>query len=98
REKLGVPYSEPYLHGPREDLLPNPLAAATSGEWIRGMSVVGFRGNSHGDLHADNILVPQPQQGSPSDDQFRRYVLVDLSTFSSKGLITVDPAHLLLSI
>lgn len=96
-EKLDVSCSESFFHGSR-GLLPNPLAAATSGEWIGEISVLGFRGNSHGDLHADNILIPRPQQGNPSAADFERYVLIDLSTFSSRGLIAVDPAHLLLSI
>jgi len=97
-EKLDVSCSEAFFNGSRGGLLPNPLAAATSGQWINEMSVLGFRGNSHGDLHADNILIPWPQQGNPSAADFARYVLIDLSTFSSRGLIVVDPAHLLLSI
>jgi hypothetical protein len=97
-EKLGVSCSEPFLTGSRGEPLSNPLAAATSGQWINEMSVLGFRGNSHGDLHADNILIPWRQQDNPSVADFERYVLIDLSTFSNRGLIAVDPAHLMLSI
>lgn len=96
-DRLGVSSSEAYLTI-LSPLLPNPLAAVTTGEWIEGMSVLGFRGNAHGDLHTDNILVPQPHNASFSTADFERYILIDLSTFSDKRLILVDPAHLLLSI
>lgn len=97
-QKLHASCSEPLLPSSRGKALPNPLAAETSGESIEGMSVLGLRGNRHGDLHAENILIPWPDRGSPSADHFKRYVLIDLSTFSGRGLITVDPVHLLLSI
>jgi hypothetical protein len=97
-KKLNVSCSEAFFHGSRKEPLPNPLATATSGKWIEEMSVLGLRGNSHGDLHADNILIPLPQQGNPSAADFERYRLIDLSTFRSGGLKAVDPAHLLLSI
>jgi hypothetical protein len=95
-DRLGVSSSESYLFPGQ--LLPNPLAAATTGQWIKGMSVLGFRGNAHGDLHTDNILVPQPNNATLSAANFERYILIDLSTFSDRRLILVDPAHLLLSI
>lgn len=95
--RLGVSCEEAFMQGPTK-LLRNPLAAVTSGEWIDGISVLGFRGNAHGDLHADNILVPRPHDGRPSAAHFGRYLLIDLSTFRSSRLIAVDPAYLLMSI
>jgi hypothetical protein len=99
-DKLGTSYSTPFLQGPQWGVKSNPLAAATRlDESINEMSVIGFRGNSHGDLHPDNILIPLPHQGNaPSVAEFEHYVLVDLSKFRSNGLLAVDPAHLLLSI
>ena len=94
---LGASFTEAYISGP-EKLLPNPLAAATTSMWVAGKNVFGFRGNAHGDLHADNILVPQPHEGRPSVAHFRRYILIDLSTFSNRRLVAADPAFLLMSI
>jgi hypothetical protein len=97
-ERLGAPPSDAYLQGSKEGLLPNPIAAATTGQWINGSSLVGLRGNAHGDLHADNILIPRPRDGKFSAEHFKHYVLIDLSTFGDQRLLAVDPAHLLLSI
>jgi hypothetical protein len=99
-DRLGISWSEPFLQGPEGQLKSNPLAVASGFDaWVNEMSVTGYRGNSHGDLHADNILIPLPHPGSsPSDAEFKRYMLVDLTTFNSNGLLAVDPAHLLLSI
>ena len=94
---LGISRSEPYLDT-LAGSLPNPLAAATAGTLIDKINVLGFRGNAHGDLHADNIMIPFPRAEILSPEHFARYVLIDLSTFGDSKLITVDPAHLLLSI
>ena len=97
-ERLGVRPADAFLQGSKEGLLPNPIHAATTGRWIADRSLFGFRGNAHGDLHADNILIPQPCDGKFSTDHFKRYVLIDLSTFGEQRLLAVDPAHLLLSV
>jgi hypothetical protein len=79
--------------------LPSPLAAVLSGQGIENISLPGFRGNAHGDLHLDNIFIPTPGKGAaPSAKDFRGFVLIDLSTFDDNRLLAVDPAHLLLSI
>jgi hypothetical protein len=79
--------------------LPRPLAAVLSGQGIENISLPGFRGNGHGDLHLDNIFIPTPgKDAAPSAKDFREFVLIDLSTFDDNRLLAVDPAHLLLSI
>src|SRR5262249_1019055 len=78
--------------------LPRPLAAVIHGRHIKNVRLLGFRGNAHGDLHVDNIMVPVLLNDPPSAADFEKFVLIDLSTFSSSRLIAVDPAYLLLSI
>ena len=57
------------------------IADSTSGTWLEDVSLVGLRGNAHGDLHLDNILLPQPPDAELSAAQFQQYILIDLSTF-----------------
>ena len=78
--------------------LPRPLAAVISGENIANVRLPGFRGNAHGDLHTDNILIPVPVNAPPSVAHFEKFLLIDLSTFRADRLLAVDPAHLFLSI
>jgi hypothetical protein len=78
--------------------LPRPLAAVISGENIANVRLPGFRGNAHGDLHTDNILIPVPVNVPPSVAHFEKFLLIDLSTFRADRLLAVDPAHLFLSI
>jgi hypothetical protein len=79
--------------------LPRPLNAVLSGEGLENIWLPGVRGNGHGDLHVDNILIPTPEKGSePTTKEFNRFMLIDLSTFDDNRLLAVDPAHLLLSI
>lgn len=78
--------------------LPRPLAAVINGRYIKNTRLLGFRGNAHGDLHVDNIMVPVLVNDPPSVADFEKFVLIDLSTFSGSWLIAVDPAYLLLSI
>jgi hypothetical protein len=78
--------------------LPRPLAAVILGEQFENVRLFGFRGNAHGDLHVDNILVPILVNAPPSVSDFEKFILIDLSTFSDNRLLAVDPAHLLLSI
>lgn len=99
-DELKIPTSEPCL-SIFGQLLPNPLAmmqGQTQGDWLEDIHVAGLRGNAHGDLHPDNILIPQVRGADASPDLFDEYVLIDLSTFSNERLIAVDPAHLLLAI
>jgi hypothetical protein len=54
-------------------------------------SLAFIEGRSHGDLHADNILLPVYQVPNPS-----RFLLIDLAGASMRSLSN-DPANLLLS-
>jgi hypothetical protein len=99
-ERLGVVASESTLP---DRLLPNPIAAATrersQGRAIDDILISGIRGNAHGDLHPDNILLPLPLTGeSPSSELLDGFVLIDLTTYSNERLLSVDPVYLLLSI
>ena len=78
---------------------PRPLAAVISGQGMENVSLPGLRGNGHGDLHVDNILIPTPSKDAkPTAKDFKKFVLIDLSTFHDNRLLAVDPTHLLLSI
>jgi hypothetical protein len=97
--RLGMPLSEPTVTFRGGETWRNPFAAVSTGDGIRHLGYTsGFRGNAHGDLHADNILVPKPPNAVLGPELFGKYVLIDLSTFGSARLLTVDPIHLLLSI
>jgi hypothetical protein len=79
--------------------LPKPLPAVLDGQGVENVYLPGLRGNGHGDLHVDNILIPTPGKGAtPTAKDFRNFVLIDLSTFDDNRLLAVDPTHLLLSI
>jgi hypothetical protein len=78
--------------------LPRPLAAVITGENVEDIRLSGFRGNAHGDLHVDNILVPILVNAPPAASDFEKFILIDLSTFEDNRLLAVDPTHLLLSI
>jgi hypothetical protein len=79
--------------------LPRPLVAALSGQGVENVCLAGLRGNGHGDLHVDNILIPTTENdAAPTAKDFRKFVLIDLSTFDDDRLLAVDPTHLLLSI
>ncbi len=80
-----------------EDLL-WPLAAVESGERIGHIRLRGICGNSHGDLHPDNILIPVDGNSGPSEYNFEKFILVDLSTFADDRPVAADCAHMLMSV
>ncbi|MGQ4482078.1 hypothetical protein [Streptomyces sp. SAS_276] len=77
----------------RRDLLPNPFALLKR----RGdeTPVLVFRGNSHGDLHVRNVLLPRTELGKVGEEEFK---LIDLGRYSTSGPLSLDPMKLLLSI
>ena len=90
--------SAPAFDAQNGQKLPNPFKAATVGSGLAGVAVHGIRGNAHGDLHPENILVRRPAaQKRPPARFFEDYILIDLSTFSSNRLLAVDPVHLTMS-
>lgn len=82
---------------PPENLL-WPLAAVESGEMIAHIRLTGICGNSHGDLHPDNILIPAHGDTKLPDYDFDKFILIDLSTFADDRPLAVDAAHVLMSI
>ncbi|MFD9697984.1 hypothetical protein [Lentzea sp. NPDC059081] len=89
---LDAPPSVVQIPG-RSAALPNPFAL------LRG--VLGARqhieitlGRAHGDLHADNILIPETDEGSEP----ARYKLLDLSRFEDDAPLARDPMKLVLSV
>ena len=61
---------------------------------IASVRLPGFRGNTHGDLHTDNILIPVPVNAPPSVAHFEKFLLIDLSTFRADRLLAVDPVRI----
>ena len=88
--------SSPTFDAQNGQQLPNPFKAATAGSGLAGVRVYGIRGNAHGDLHPENILVRRTAQKKPPKF-FEDYILIDLSTFSTNRLLAVDPVHLMMS-
>jgi hypothetical protein len=79
---------------PRGRIVPNIAAWLRDHDWVQQDvdHLLVLYGNSHGDLHPDNVLlsmIPQPEADT--------YQLIDLSSYSSAGPLTRDPVHLLLS-
>ncbi|NQX10981.1 hypothetical protein HQQ80_05025 [Microbacteriaceae bacterium VKM Ac-2855] len=71
-------------------LLYNPLILARpENQDYRTIALVG---NSHGDLHVENVLLPIMQQAQPD-----LYRLIDLAHFDTDRSLSDDPANLLLS-
>jgi hypothetical protein len=72
-----------------------PLASLLRrGSEIGRMNLRYVYGNTHGDLHLDNVIVPFMPDGVPD---FERIRLIDLSGFSPSAPLTRDLATLLLS-
>ncbi len=69
---------------------PNPFFVARSS--LADTSTTALLGNSHGDLHVENVFLPVESFPAPS-----KFVLIDLDTFSSSDSLAIDPANLLLS-
>lgn len=74
------------------------IESTISGPGIENIRLSGLRGNAHGDLHLDNIIIPIPVNSKPTKADFKDFILIDLSTYRKDRLLAVDPAHLVLSI
>ncbi|MBO4204888.1 hypothetical protein [Micromonospora echinofusca] len=73
---------------------PNPIQLSKLDSVVSKLEVEYLCGNTHGDLHVDNIIVPLAADGSPEYDQIR---LIDLSGFDPSAPLSRDVATLLLS-
>ncbi|MGW0979580.1 hypothetical protein ACWD33_01890 [Streptomyces xiamenensis] len=84
-----------WVTGRTGKVVPNALAWASADSWREVLSnehLMVVLGCAHGDLHADNILIPQKPLPNPSG-----YRLIDLSAYSEDAPLARDPSHLLLS-
>lgn len=70
-------------------VVPNAFVWATD-QNLESPNILAVLGNGHGDLHLDNVMVPALEP----DSGFR---LIDLSAYSPRMPLAVDPIHLLLS-
>ncbi|MFI6576373.1 hypothetical protein ACIBFB_11260 [Nocardiopsis sp. NPDC050513] len=78
-----------------EEVVPNIAAWLDLSDW-RGLTnghVMAILGRAHGDLHADNILVPVGTAVEAT-----QYKLIDLSGYEREAPLSRDPAHLTLSL
>ncbi|MEU6073326.1 hypothetical protein [Micromonospora sp. NPDC047074] len=92
---LGLPGAEePWLEWAGEQMLPNPLQTVEPGSPFDTEEIDYLYGNSHGDLHGGNVLVPRDAEGRLTPDDFR---LVDLNTFDDTAPLTRDLATLMLT-
>jgi len=73
---------------------PNPMRLPQVDSIVSRLPVKYLSGNSHGDLHMDNIIIPLAADGSLEHEQIR---LVDLSGFDPSAPLSRDVATLLLS-
>ncbi|WP_203906050.1 FxSxx-COOH system tetratricopeptide repeat protein [Rhizocola hellebori] len=74
--------------------LPNPAMMASDPALGAHLKFDVIRGPAHGDLHLENVLIPQ-EYGQFEPQKFR---LVDLSTFEDDAPVTRDPVTLMLSV
>jgi hypothetical protein len=77
----------------RPDPLPNPLRFLDPAA-VDGTEVEFARGRGHGDLNADNVLIPVVN----SEVRAAGFRLIDLGRYSPEAYIARDPAKLLLSL
>ncbi|MFC8433952.1 hypothetical protein [Streptomyces sp. NPDC057253] len=73
--------------------LPNPYLMVKGGSALPDPELRVLRGLGHGDLHLDNVLVPQ-MEGTVQAEAYR---LIDLCTFSARADLGGDAATVLLS-
>ena len=78
-----------------EEPLPNPWRLFTEDLPAVREEIHYLVGRTHGDLHGDNVLVPEDADGTVRPAEFR---LIDLSTYDSRGPLSRDLAALLLSL
>ena len=75
-------------------VLPNPLSLAGPDSVISAVDIDYLAGNTHGDLHLANVLVPAPSRRGPRLAKIR---LVDLSAYSGNAPLTRNIVTLMLS-
>ena len=85
----------PWIATQEDGALPNPLALIRDDDLAAAGPQTYVAGRSHGDLHADNVLVPTTLDGAVLSGEFQ---LVDLSAFDHAAPLSRDPATLLVSI
>ncbi|MFI2187909.1 tetratricopeptide repeat protein [Streptomyces sioyaensis] len=84
-----------WVTGRAGNIVPNALAWTSTDSWQETLSnehLMVVLGRAHGDLHADNILIPQKPRPNPFG-----YRLIDLSAYTGDAPLVRDPSHLLLS-
>ncbi|MEV4515773.1 hypothetical protein AB0K00_43320 [Dactylosporangium sp. NPDC049525] len=81
-------------HPKIDEALVNPIAVLHSHPMVEHLRVPLTTGLTHGDLHVDNVIVPQ----SSTAGGVEAFRLIDLTTFESDGPLARDPLHLLLSV
>ncbi|WP_435153370.1 hypothetical protein [Micromonospora aurantiaca (nom. illeg.)] len=77
-----------------DGLLPNPFQLFGPGSPYTGPVMSHLVGRTHGDLHADNILIPV-QDGTPVPAEFR---LIDLAAYHARAPLSRDVAALLMAL
>ncbi|GAB2920026.1 hypothetical protein [Streptomyces heilongjiangensis] len=90
---LGVTPEDRWISFADHGVVPNPLCLHQGCPQDAGVISYAVRGRAHGDLHPENVMVPEDHD-SRTDD----FVLIDLSRFSQKALLARDPVHLLLGL
>lgn len=78
----------------RDGVLPNPFRLLLPGSPAASRDLNYLTGRCHGDLHADNVLVPHAD-GAPRAERFR---LIDLATFEPQAPLSRDIATLAISL
>ncbi|MEV4481718.1 tetratricopeptide repeat protein [Micromonospora coxensis] len=90
-----VPADVSWLMTDDDGAFPNPLALLNDDALSTARPEPRIAGRVHGDLHQDNILLPEDAGRGPSAGQYR---LIDFATFESSAPLTRDLATLLVSI
>jgi tetratricopeptide (TPR) repeat protein len=90
-----VPADVGWIMTDEDGTFPNPLALLIDDALSTARPETRIIGHVHGDLHPDNILVPQHAGRSPNADQYR---LIDFSAFEPSAPLTRDLATLLVSL
>ncbi|MGW7518703.1 hypothetical protein ACWGJ2_24260 [Streptomyces sp. NPDC054796] len=84
-----------YLELPGEDIpLPNPWRLFAEDTPATRMRIDYLVGRAHGDLHGDNVLIPE-HDGTVDPSGFR---LIDLATYDARAPLSRDLATLLISL
>ncbi|MEY9864320.1 tetratricopeptide (TPR) repeat protein [Catenulispora sp. GAS73] len=76
------------------EVLPNPFQLLPSGAFADDRPLTYLVGRSHGDLHADNILIPHCDDEPMGD----RFWLIDLAEYDDRAPLSRDVATLAVSL